>query len=219
MLLVFFFDWWWCWVLRTHINVVLLFPLIHTIATVEQSKGSISFIGVWISLGFMFLLKTSANIVFCEFKLSCLEGWRLRLGLITSWPSWISLSPPSDVSRFWSTQPVTCFWSTRRLPHVIHSGPSMELLSVAPRKSAGSAACSQWLLIDIMNDTSFFFYKHFSFVRAIGPITASSLFAISIIHEKLLDGHMVFYLFAILALCGFLSSLNIRAGGEQWRNS
>ncbi|KAG0152285.1 hypothetical protein CROQUDRAFT_649654 [Cronartium quercuum f. sp. fusiforme G11] len=57
-----------------------------------------------------------------------------------------------------------------------------------------------------------------TFVRAIGPVTASSLFAFSVIHEKVAGGHMVFYVFALLSSFAYFSSLIIREGGERWRN-
>ncbi|KAI7958906.1 hypothetical protein MJO28_002697 [Puccinia striiformis f. sp. tritici] len=58
-----------------------------------------------------------------------------------------------------------------------------------------------------------------SFVRAIGPITASSLFAFSVLHQNFIDGNSVFLLFACIALGAFLNSLNIKDGLEQWRNT
>ncbi|KAI7957574.1 hypothetical protein MJO28_004669 [Puccinia striiformis f. sp. tritici] len=58
-----------------------------------------------------------------------------------------------------------------------------------------------------------------SFVRAIGPITASSLFAFSVLHQNFIDGNSVFLLFACIALGAFLNSLNIQDGLEQWRNT
>ncbi|KAA1109916.1 hypothetical protein PGT21_003111 [Puccinia graminis f. sp. tritici] len=58
-----------------------------------------------------------------------------------------------------------------------------------------------------------------SFVRAVGPITASSLFALSVLHQKFLNGNSVFLLFASIALGGFLNSLNIQDGREEWRNT
>ncbi|EFP81521.2 hypothetical protein PGT21_003175 [Puccinia graminis f. sp. tritici] len=58
-----------------------------------------------------------------------------------------------------------------------------------------------------------------SFMRAVGPITASSLFSISVKHQKLVDGNSVFLLFASIALGGFLNSLHIQDGCEEWRNT
>lgn len=56
-----------------------------------------------------------------------------------------------------------------------------------------------------------------SFVRAIGPITASSMFALSVLHNNIMDGNTVFYLFACIALLAYLSSLTIQQGDELWR--
>ncbi|EGF99005.1 uncharacterized protein MELLADRAFT_94938 [Melampsora larici-populina 98AG31] len=99
--------------------IFLLFPLIHLTALVEQSQKDGSFIGVWIGLGILLALKTTANIVYC---------------------------------------------------------------------------------------------------KAIGPVMASSMFAISVLHNDFLDGNTVFYVFACIALLAFLSSLTIQEGGELWRN-
>lgn len=57
-----------------------------------------------------------------------------------------------------------------------------------------------------------------SFVRAVGPITASSLFAVSVLHQNVVDGTLVFFLFSLFALVGFLNSLNVKDGEERWRN-
>ncbi|KAH9816226.1 major facilitator superfamily domain-containing protein [Melampsora americana] len=128
--------------------IFLLFPLIHLTALAEQSQNEVRSFGVWIGLGILLALKTTANIVF-----SC------NMILVNS---------------------------------------------VAPTRNSlgtinGIAQCCA------------------SFVRAIGPITASSMFALSVLHNNILNGNTVFYLFACIALLAYLSSLIIQEGDELWR--
>ncbi|MBW0464635.1 hypothetical protein O181_004350 [Austropuccinia psidii MF-1] len=51
-----------------------------------------------------------------------------------------------------------------------------------------------------------------SFVRAVGPITASNLFALSVLHQSFLDGNGVFVLFGAICIASSLNSFTIKDG-------
>ncbi|WAR56284.1 hypothetical protein PtB15_7B130 [Puccinia triticina] len=133
--------------------IFVLFPIIHFIARIEVEdckEGESGFIGVWIGMWIIMVLKTTANMVF-----SC------NMLLVSS------------------------------------VAPSRAVLATI---NGLAQSCA-------------------SFVRAIGPITASSLFALSVLHSTILDGNTVFLLFAAIALGAFVVCLNIRDGLEEWRNT
>lgn len=58
-----------------------------------------------------------------------------------------------------------------------------------------------------------------SLMRSIGPVAASSLFAVSIAHLDLFGGQLVFVVMVLVSVAGVGVALLLKEGGPGWREA